>query len=76
MGLLLLTGFTILVIYFNQNIYNKAYNEKAAFLTKDFTMRINRSFITKENPQGREVSRKNMSFVIVEVELKKNGVQK
>ena len=76
MGLLLLTGLTILVIYFNQNIYNKAYNEKAAFLTKDFTMRINRSFITKENPQGREVSRKNMSFVIVEVELKKNGVQK
>ena len=73
---LLITGITFFVIYFNQNIYNKVYNENVAFVTQDFTVKINRSFITKKNIQNKETSRKDMSFVVAEIDLKKHGVQK
>ncbi len=73
---LLITGITFFVVYFNQNIYNKVYNENVAFVTQDFTVKINRSFITKKNIQNKETSRKDMSFVVVEINLRKHGVQK
>lgn len=73
---LLLVGISLLVIYFNQTIYNKAYNEGTTFITKDFTMRINRSFITKNNFKDEVVSHKGMSYVILEIDLKKNQIPK
>ncbi|MDD2180977.1 MAG: hypothetical protein PHW32_01260 [Bacilli bacterium] len=76
MGILLLIGVTFFIVYFNQNIYNKAYNEGSAFITSNFTMQVNRSFITKKNPKNEKVSRNGMSFVIVEIKLKKHNPQK
>ncbi len=73
---LLLLSTTLLIVYFNQNIYNKTYSEKVSFFTRNFTMNINRSFITKMDPKNKELSKKDMSFVVVEVELKNNSVQK
>lgn len=72
-ALLLLLGIIILLVYFNQNIYNKFYNEGTVFSTKDFTMKVDRSFITKLNPQNQERSRFGMSFAVVELELRSNG---
>lgn len=73
--LLLTIGITLIIIYFNQNIYNKVYNEKVAFMTQDFTIRINRSFVTKKNIYNQEASRYAMSFVVVELDIMKNSVQ-
>src|SRR5690606_4691424 len=70
------TGILLLFIYFNQNIYNKVYDENIAFFTQDFTIKVNRSFVTKKDAYNKEVSSYAMSFVIVELDIRNNSVQK
>ncbi|NLM62883.1 MAG: hypothetical protein GX190_01030 [Mollicutes bacterium] len=70
------TGLLLLFIYFNQNIYNKVYDENIAFFTQDFTIKVNRSFVTKKDAYNKKVSSYTMSFVIVELDIKNNSVQK
>lgn len=74
-GLLLLVAIIFFVVYFNQNIYNKVYKEKNAFLTSEFNIQINNSYITKRNHKNKDVSHYKMSFVAVEIQLMKHGVK-
>ncbi|MDD4547826.1 MAG: hypothetical protein PHI05_03705 [Bacilli bacterium] len=74
-GLLLLVAIIFFVVYFNQNIYNKVYKENNAFITSDFNIQINNSYITKKNHKNEDVSHYKMSFVVVEIQLMKHGVK-
>ncbi len=64
------------VVYLNLNIYNKVYSEKDAFLTSDFSMWINKSYITREDYEGNVITGTDHSFVVLEISLKNNFANK
>ncbi len=76
MGLLILFALTIFLIYFNLNIYRKTYKEGMAFRTKEYSMKINKSYITTKNYKDKEIIQDKKSLVVIELELKKQGIAK
>ena len=74
--IIIFIGIVGIIIYFNQNVYNKFYEEGSAFQTSDFLIRISKSYVTKNNPQGEIRSRPSMSFVVVELDMLRSGVPK
>lgn len=75
-GVLVFIASTLFLIYFNTNIYNKTYAEGNAFTTMDYSMRINKSYITTKNYKNIQVTSKNNSLLILEIELKKHSILK
>ena len=72
LGLLIFTAICLFLIYFNMNIYNKTYKEGMAFRTKDYSMKVNKSYITTRSYNGVELISNKNSFLVVEIELKTN----
>ncbi len=73
---LILISFISFIIYFNNTVYNKTYKENVAFTTKDFSMRINKSYITQNNYKNVLVSSDNTSLLVLEIQLKKHSIFK
>ena len=76
LGLLIFIAISLFLIYFNMNIYNKTYKEGMAFRTKDYSMKINKSYITTKDYKGIELISNKNSFLVIEIELKTNFKKK
>lgn len=74
MNIITLIIFSIICFatYLNSTVYNKIYSEKEAFLATEFSMRINKSYITAEEYGGNDTVSEGMSLVVLEIELKCN----
>lgn len=75
-GILITLAITLFLIYFNTNIYNKTYQEGDAFTTMDYSMRLNKSYITSKNYKGVEVTPEGKTLLVLEIELKKHSIMK
>lgn len=72
MGLLLLFSVICFVVYLNLNVYNKVYSEMEAFLTTDFSIRVNKSFLTTKDYKGNKTVKDDEVLVVLELEVKNN----
>lgn len=61
------------VIYININIYNAHYNEKEVFATTDYALSINKSYITRKDSKGANITKNNTSLLVLEVKIKPYG---
>lgn len=58
-----------IIIYLNQNIYNKTYSENQMLSTNEFYFSVTQSYITNTDYRGNVVD-SNYSFVITKIKLK------
>lgn len=70
-GVLIIIAFTSFSVYFNLNIYNKVLYEGNAFFTKTSTLIINKSYITKTDYSGADLS-EDTSLVIIDLSASSN----
>ena len=69
---LIIIAVVCFVVYLNSTIYNKIYSEKEAFLATDFSMRINKSYVTSKDYSGTITTGEETSLIVLEIELKNN----
>ncbi|NLL44295.1 MAG: hypothetical protein GX247_01335 [Mollicutes bacterium] len=71
-GILLFLSTICFIIYLNLTVYNKVFNEMEAFLTTDFSVRINKSFLTTKDYKGNDIVNDNETLVVLEVAVRNN----
>lgn len=74
-GFLLILAISCFIVYLNLGIYNKVYNEMEAFLTTDFSIRVNKSFLTTKDYKGNDTVRSDEILVVLEIEAKNNFIK-
>lgn len=69
---LVITALSLTIVYLNTSIYNKAFDEKVAFKTSEYTMMVKNSYITKLDKSGDMVATKGKTIVAINLSLKTN----